>query len=72
MLTTTQAAERVIARCLELARISDVPGQTTRTFLSEATKGAHALVRSWMMQAGLETRVDAVGNLRGPSSRKAG
>jgi allantoate deiminase len=58
-------AARTIARCRELARISDVAGETTRLFLSEATKGAHALLLSWMMRAGLETRIDNVGNVRG-------
>jgi allantoate deiminase len=57
-------AARTIARCRELARISDVAGETTRLFLSEATKGAHALLLSWMMRAGLETRIDDVGNVR--------
>jgi len=58
-------AAHTIARCRELARISDVEGETTRTFLSEATKGAHALLLSWMMRAGLETRTDDAGNVRG-------
>lgn len=58
-------AVRTIDRCRELARITDVPGETTRTFLSEATKGAHALVLSWMMRAGLETRTDDSGSLHG-------
>ena len=58
-------AAKVIEHCRELARITDVPGETTRTFLSRATQGAHALLRSWMMQAGLETRTDDIGNLRG-------
>ena len=60
----TRAAE-IISRCRELAQISDVPGQTTRMFLSRATHGAHALLLSWMMRAGLQTRTDDVGNLRG-------
>jgi allantoate deiminase len=58
-------AAHTIARCRELARISDVSGETTRPFLSEATKGAHALLLSWMMRAGLETRTDDAGNVRG-------
>jgi allantoate deiminase len=62
--TETRAA-RTIARCRELARITDLPGETTRTFLSEATKGAHALLLSWMMRANLEARTDDVGNIRG-------
>src|SRR5665213_2955363 len=62
--TATRAA-RTIARCRELAHTTDVPGETTRTFLSEATREAHALVLSWMMCANLETRTDGAGNLRG-------
>jgi len=59
------AAQRIITRCRELARISDVPGQTTRLFLSPATREAHALVGGWMREAGLRAWTDAVGNLRG-------
>lgn len=61
---STRAA-RLIARCREFAHITDVPGETTRLFLSLATHGSHALLRSWMMRAGLETRTDDAGNLRG-------
>jgi len=62
---TENRAARTIARCRELAAITDVPGETTRLFLSEATKGAHALLLSWMMRAGLDTRTDDLGNVRG-------
>ena len=58
-------AARVIARCRELATVTDVPGETTRLFLSPATRDAHTLVGWWMRQAGLEVRVDGVGSLRG-------
>ena len=58
-------AARVIARCRELATVTDVPGETTRLFLSPATRDAHTLVGWWMRQAGLSVRVDAAGNLRG-------
>lgn len=58
-------AAGVIARCRELATVTDVPGETTRLFLSPATRDAHTLVGWWMRQAGLSVRVDAVGNLRG-------
>jgi len=60
-----QAAQRIVGRCRELAQVSDVPGQTTRTFLSSATHDAHALVGGWMRQAGLRVWTDAIGNLRG-------
>lgn len=58
-------AARVIARCRDLARITDVPGGTTRTFLSPATREVHALLGQWMAAAGLSVRVDAVGSVRG-------
>ncbi|HLI78084.1 MAG TPA: allantoate amidohydrolase [Acidobacteriaceae bacterium] len=58
-------AARIIARCRELARVTDVPGETTRLFLSPATRDAHTLVGWWMRQAGLEVRVDDAGSLRG-------
>ena len=58
-------AARVIARCRELATVTDIPGETTRLFLSPATRDAHTLVGWWMRQAGLEVRVDGVGSLRG-------
>lgn len=55
----------MIARCRELATVTDAPGETTRLFLSPATRDAHTLVGWWMRQAGLSVRVDSVGNLRG-------
>ncbi len=58
-------AARVIARCRELARVTDVAGETTRLFLSPATRDAHTLVGWWMRQAGLQVRVDDAGSLRG-------
>lgn len=62
-------AATIIARCHELARISDIPGQTTRLFLSPATRDAHTLFTWWVRQAGLTAPIDAartddVGNLR--------
>lgn len=59
-----ERAENVIARCRELARVSDLPGETTRLFLSPATRDAHTLLTWWMRKAGLAWRVDDVGNLR--------
>ena len=64
-------AAAVIARCGELARISDVPGEITRTFLSPATHGAHVLLLSWMRRAGLETRTDDLGSVRGVRPSRA-
>ena len=58
-------AGQILARCRELARVTDVPGEITRTFLSPATRDAHTLLGWWMRRAGLEVRVDDAGSLRG-------
>ena len=57
-------AATVIDRCRELAGITDMPGETTRLFLSPATRDAQTLVGWWMRQAGLIAHTDDVGNLR--------
>lgn len=48
-----------------MARITDVPGETTRLFLSPATREVHTLLLRWMREAGLQGRVDDAGNVRG-------
>src|SRR6187402_1754198 len=52
-------------RCAALAGVTDVPGETTRTFLSPAMTRANALVSEWMKAAGMTVHMDAAGNLRG-------
>jgi allantoate deiminase len=59
-MTTTRAA-KIIGRCRELARITDVPGETTRLYLSPATRDAHTLLTWWFRQAGLAARTDDAG-----------
>jgi allantoate deiminase len=49
----------------ELARYSDAPGHLTRLYLTPAHKAAAAQVQAWMEDAGLGTRIDAVGNVVG-------
>jgi len=61
---STSRAARIISRCRELALITDVPGETTRLFLSPATRDAHTLISWWMREAGLTSRTDDAGNLR--------
>jgi allantoate deiminase len=61
----TSRAERIIARCREIAAFTEVPGETTRTFLAPAMHGVHALLRGWMEAAGMSVCIDAIGNLRG-------
>jgi allantoate deiminase len=52
-------AAKIIARCRELARISDTPGETSRLFLTPATRDAHTLLTWWMRQAGLVSPIEA-------------
>jgi allantoate deiminase len=68
-----QAAKELVRRLDQLARISDVRGETTRTFMSPAMGRANALVGAWMNAADLDVREDAVGNIIGRlPSRKPG
>jgi allantoate deiminase len=64
-ITNTNRAERVIARCREIATYTDVPGETARLFLSSSTRLVHALTRTWMEAANMAVHIDAIGNLRG-------
>ncbi len=59
------ALSRLNKMLAELGRVSDEPGRLTRTFLSPAMRRANNLVGSWMREAGLSVREDAVGNLIG-------
>lgn len=61
-LTRTQ---NLLERLNALAAITEDPGGITRTFGSEAFEQGRNLVQSWMDNAGLETYVDNIGNLRG-------
>jgi allantoate deiminase len=65
------AAQRLSRRLRDLGRISDEPGRLTRTFLSPAMARANRQVARWMREAGLRTRVDAVGNLIGTTASPA-
>jgi allantoate deiminase len=48
-----------------LAAITDEPGRITRTYGSPAMRRANELVGSWMHEAGMSVRTDAIGNLIG-------
>ncbi len=64
-MTPSEAATRAIARCLDLARLTDEPGRITRLFLSPAAREVQGIVQGWMQEAGLTVTQDAAGNLRG-------
>ncbi|HEY4365337.1 MAG TPA: allantoate amidohydrolase [Bryobacteraceae bacterium] len=58
-------AEDVISHCYSLATHSEELGFTSRPFLSPSTRQVHQSLTAWMERAGMQVRVDAVGNLRG-------
>jgi allantoate deiminase len=55
----------IYRRLDELGAISEEPDRLTRTFLSEAQQCASELVLGWMQDAGMEARIDAIGNVVG-------
>lgn len=57
--------DEVLTRCDVLASCSEEPGRLTRTFLRPPMRDAHGHLRRWMTAAGLQVRVDAVGNMIG-------
>jgi allantoate deiminase len=54
-----------MARCDELAGYTEDPGRITRSYGTPALAAAREVIGRWMRDAGLDVRVDAVGNLRG-------
>lgn len=61
----SHATQLLVSMLDELGHLTDEPGRLTRTFLSPAMKRVNALVGDWMKEAGLQVRVDSVGNLIG-------
>ena len=59
------SAEYVLDLCARIAAHTDIPGTITRTFLSPATHGVHALLRAEMEALDMPVRIDAAGNVRG-------
>lgn len=60
-----ETAREVIRRCRVLAKYSEEPAYTTRTFLSEPMRRVHTDVATWMTSAGMAVSIDAAGNIRG-------
>ena len=56
---------RILQRCDALARHSELPGGLTRVFLSPQARAAADLVLGWMREAGMQARLDAIGNAVG-------
>jgi allantoate deiminase len=61
----TKRTEKLLARINELAAFSEDGQALTRTFGSKAFVAAGKKIFSWMKEAGLQTRIDNIGNIRG-------
>lgn len=59
------SGRRLLDRAEALARHSELPGGLTRTSLSKEYRGAAELVMGWMREAGMDARLDAIGNVVG-------
>ena len=60
-----QRAEKILQRINELASISENEGYITRTYGTKAFIEGRNKAEQWMREAGLQTRVDNIGNIRG-------
>ena len=59
------SAERIMQRCDALARHSELAGGLTRVFLSPENRAANELVLGWKREAGMQAKLDAIGNVAG-------
>ncbi len=59
------SAERIWDHCEALGRLSEMEAGLTRVFLSKEQKAANELVLGWMRAAGMQARLDAIGNVVG-------
>ena len=65
MSASQPSGPRIVERCEALARLSEDSSGLTRIFLSKEQRAANALVLGWMKDAGMTTRLDAIGNVVG-------
>src|SRR3954471_18891794 len=56
---------RILQRCDALARHSELSGGLTRVFLSAEGRAATEEVLGWMREAGMDAKLDAIGNAAG-------
>jgi allantoate deiminase len=60
-----QRAEKILQRINELASVSEDKSCVTRTYGTPAFIEGRNKVEQWMKDAGLDTRIDNIGNVRG-------
>jgi allantoate deiminase len=59
------SAQRIWDRCEALARCSERSDALTRVFLSDQQRAADELALGWMREAGMQARLDEIGNCVG-------
>lgn len=64
-ISTEALANKVMHWCDQLAAISSNPENISRFYLTPEHKRCNALVAQWMQESGMETWVDAAGNICG-------
>ena len=57
--------QEIVGRINALAAISESPRNLTRLFLTPEHRAAADLIMSWMVEAGMSARLDAIGNVCG-------
>lgn len=65
-----QRAHKILQRINELASISEDTGCITRTYGTMAFIEGRNMIERWMKEAGLQTRVDNIGNIRSRQASK--
>ncbi|WP_454710619.1 Zn-dependent hydrolase [Cupriavidus nantongensis] len=63
--TSASLGDTILAHADELARFSDMEGGLTCAYLTPAHRAAQALLAQWMEAAGMQVRIDAIGNVIG-------
>ncbi|SHN64314.1 allantoate amidohydrolase [Bradyrhizobium erythrophlei] len=62
---TAPLGEEIVGRINRLAEISETPDNLTRVFLTPQHRTAADLIMSWMREAGMSAKLDAIGNVCG-------
>ncbi len=62
---TTPAGRSILAMAERLARHSEQPDALTCTFMTPVHRATAAQLWAWMLEAGLEAHIDAIGNVVG-------
>src|SRR5579859_5093941 len=62
---TSPLGDEIVGRINRLAEISETPDNLTRIFLTPEHRAAADLIMTWMREAGMSAKLDAIGNVCG-------